>query len=233
MSRSNSTTALATEQRDSRAPCLLVDCPEVPRSQRVPHTTFPRYDSSVSRTPLVSVSFNFLPVTQRDDHLAVIAFRETKGVTSTFYLRSFADVKGCFLSCMPLGFLFSTAGMMSHVVFHTNFSRHRCDVEAPLRDGLTRPLHIACRKGYEKAVTLLLDSKADLAKPGLDGLSPLHVAAKEGKAAVVEVRVRNSFPAAVCPPDTIEGEVRKQEEEEGVGYRGFSHLWCQIARRAE
>lgn len=64
----------------------------------------------------------------------------------------------------------------------------RCDVEAPLSDGLTRPLHIACRRGYEKSATLLLGNGANHTAPGPRGLSALHMAAKEGKAAIVEVK---------------------------------------------
>lgn len=65
---------------------------------------------------------------------------------------------------------------------------YRCDVEATLSDGLTRPLHIACRRGFEKAATLLLNHHADHAAVGTDGHTALHMAAKEGKAAIVEVR---------------------------------------------
>ena len=57
----------------------------------------------------------------------------------------------------------------------------RCDVEAPLEDGLTRPLHIACSRGYEKTATLLLEHQADINARGPNGHSPLHLAAKEGK----------------------------------------------------
>lgn len=65
--------------------------------------------------------------------------------------------------------------------------RHRCDVEATLSDGLTRPLHIACSKGYEKAATLLLEHKAEISAPGPNGHRPLHLAAREGHALIVEV----------------------------------------------
>lgn len=68
----------------------------------------------------------------------------------------------------------------------------RCDIEAVLPDGVTRPLHIACRRGHEKAATLLLDCNANHAAPGVDGHSALHMAAKEGKAAIVEVRTEVS-----------------------------------------
>lgn len=64
----------------------------------------------------------------------------------------------------------------------------RCDVEATLSDGLTRPLHIACSSGYEKAATLLLEHQADINARGPNGHGPLHLAAKEGAALIVEVR---------------------------------------------
>lgn len=68
----------------------------------------------------------------------------------------------------------------------------RCDIEAVLPDGGTGPLHIACRRGFERAATLLLDCNANHAAPGPDGHSALHMAAKEGKAAIVEVRPEGS-----------------------------------------
>ena len=69
----------------------------------------------------------------------------------------------------------------------------RCDVEATLSDGLTRPLHVACRRGLEKAATLLLDNNADHTARGPGGQTALHMAAKEGKLLVVEVRVLTLF----------------------------------------
>lgn len=64
----------------------------------------------------------------------------------------------------------------------------RCDVEVTLPDGFTRPLHTACRRGFERVAILLLDNGADHRTQDVDGLSPLHMAAKEGKATIVEVR---------------------------------------------
>lgn len=61
-------------------------------------------------------------------------------------------------------------------------------MEAVLPDGFTRPLTIACQRGYEKAARLLLENNADHTVVDGSGQSPLHVAAKAGKANVVEVR---------------------------------------------
>lgn len=64
---------------------------------------------------------------------------------------------------------------------------YRCDLEATLSDGLTRPLHMACSSGYEKAASLLLEHQADISAPGPNGHRPLHLAAKEGYPLIVEV----------------------------------------------
>lgn len=68
-----------------------------------------------------------------------------------------------------------------------NTHPNRCDIEATLTDGLTRPLHIACSSGYEKAATLLLEHKADINARGANGHRPLHLAAKEGRPLLVDV----------------------------------------------
>lgn len=64
---------------------------------------------------------------------------------------------------------------------------YRCDVEATLSYGLTRPLHMACSSGYEKAASLLLEHQADIGASGPNGHRPLHLAAKEGHPLIVEV----------------------------------------------
>lgn len=66
-------------------------------------------------------------------------------------------------------------------------------------DGLTRPLHMACSSGYEKAATLLLDHHADIDAIGPKGHRPLHLAAKEERAVIVEVRKELSRLSAFPP----------------------------------
>ncbi|CAN0529033.1 unnamed protein product [Ectocarpus sp. 8 AP-2014] len=56
-------------------------------------------------------------------------------------------------------------------------------------DGLTRPLHMACASGFEKAATLLLDHRADIGAIGPKGHRPLHLAAKEERAVIVELLI--------------------------------------------
>lgn len=63
-------------------------------------------------------------------------------------------------------------------------------MEATLSDGVTRSLHIACQRGFERSATLLLDYSASHAAPGAGRLFPLHMAAKEGRIAIVEVRLQ-------------------------------------------
>ncbi|CAB1117648.1 unnamed protein product [Ectocarpus sp. CCAP 1310/34] len=81
----------------------------------------------------------------------------------------------------------------THMTCDNNVGRgnliRRCDVEATMPDGLTRPLHMACASGYEKAATLLLDHHADIGAIGPKGHRPLHLAAKEERAVIVELLI--------------------------------------------
>lgn len=72
-------------------------------------------------------------------------------------------------------------------------------------DGLTRPLHMACASGYEKAATLLLDHHADIGAIGPKGHRPLHLAAKEERAVIVEVRKNNDFKIVCLPTFCVFG----------------------------